>query len=130
MAKAAAGAAAPASITGTATFVTGSRGVTLNVMVSGCTNDKTYPIHIHTGSSCESLMSQQGHWDMMRGEGIPNIVCGNKQGSTMVVRDAMDPATAWSVGDGSATDVVGHVLVVHDADEPTWRIACGPIVKN
>jgi hypothetical protein len=67
---------------------------------------------------------------MTRGEGIPNIKCGGRAGASMVARAYTDTTTAWSVGDGSATDVVGHVVVVHDADDPTQRIACGAVVKN
>jgi hypothetical protein len=121
---------APASITGTATFSSSSSGVNLTVMVSGCNSGKEYPMHIHTGTSCESVASQMGHWDMTRGEGIPSIKCGGKQGATMTMRTTADMATAWSVGDGSATDVIGHVVVIHDADDPTQRIACGQILKN
>jgi Cu/Zn superoxide dismutase len=124
------GAQAPASISGTATFASNANGVNLTVMVSGCQSGKEYPIHVHQGGSCESAMAQGGHWDMTRGEGIPNIVCGGRAGATMVSRPKTDMTTAWSVGDGSATDVVGHVVVIHDADDPMKRIACGVIAKN
>lgn len=125
----AAGEAAPAVLRGTATFVSGSSGVKLTVMVSGCTDGKSYPIHVHQGTSCESVMAQGPHWDMTRGEGIPNITCGNGQGATTHTRSGDDAMTAWTVGDGGATDVVGHVVVIHDADTSAWRIACGPIMK-
>jgi Cu/Zn superoxide dismutase len=124
------GAQAPASITGSASFASNASGVNLTVMVSGCQSGKQYPIHVHQGMSCESAMAQGGHWDMTRGEGIPNIACGGRMGATMVSRPKTDATTAWSVGDGSATDVIGHVVVIHDADDPTQRIACGVIVKN
>lgn len=126
----AAGAEAPVSISGTANFSSGADGVTLTVMVSGCADGKQYPIHIHQGTSCESAEAQGPHWDMTRGENIPNVMCGGGQGVTMHTRAGSDPTTAWSVGDGSATDVVGHVIVIHDADIPSWRIACGVIAKN
>ena len=129
-ASGAGGAQAPASITGSASFSSNATGVNLSVMVSGCQSGKEYPIHVHQGMSCESAMAQGGHWDMTRGEGIPNIVCGGRMGATQVMRAKTDAATAWSVGDGSATDVIGHVVVIHDADEPTQRIACGVITKN
>jgi Cu/Zn superoxide dismutase len=124
------GAQAPASISGSASFASNASGVNLTVMVSGCQSGKEYPIHVHQGMSCESAMAQGGHWDMTRGEGIPNIVCGGRSGATTASRPNTDATTAWSVGDGSATDVIGHVVVIHDADDPTQRIACGVIVKN
>jgi hypothetical protein len=124
------GADAPASITGTASFSSSSSGVSLMLMVSGCQMGKEYPIHIHQGSSCESEMAQGPHWDMTRGEGIPGIRCGMRQGATAVVRPNTDPATAWTIGDGSPTDVIGHVIVIHDADNPMQRIACGAIVMR
>jgi len=30
----------------------------------------------------------------------------------------------------SASDVIGHVVVIHDADDPTKRIACGKVSKQ
>jgi hypothetical protein len=75
-------------------------------------------------------MTQGGHWDMTRGEGIPNIKCGGRQGATTLMRAKTDATTAWSVGDMSATDVVGRTVVIHDADDPMIRIACGVIAKN
>jgi Cu/Zn superoxide dismutase len=130
-ARAGAGAVeAPASIMGSASFVSNPNGVSMTVMVSGCQSGKEYPIHLHQGSSCESDMTQGGHWDMTRGEGIPNIRCGGRQGATMVMRAKTDASTAWSIGDASASDVVGHTVVIHDADDPTLRIACGVIAKN
>jgi hypothetical protein len=38
------------------------------------------------------------------------------------------PLMAWTVGDGRATDVVGHVLVIHGPyNDRTLRAACGVI---
>lgn len=125
-----AGNEAPANIMGSANFASNANGVNLTVMVSGCQSGKEYPIHLHQGSSCESAMTQGGHWDMTRGEGIPNIKCGGRQGATTVMRAKTDATTTWSVGDMSATDVVGRTVVIHDADDPTVRIACGVIAKN
>jgi hypothetical protein len=121
---------APANIMGSANFASNANGVNLTVMVSGCQSGKEYPIHLHQGSSCESAMTQGGHWDMTRGEGIPNIKCGGRQGATTLMRAKTDATTAWSVGDMSATDVVGRTVVIHDADDPMIRIACGVIAKN
>jgi Cu/Zn superoxide dismutase len=121
---------APANIMGSANFASNSKGVNLSVMISGCQSGKKYPIHIHQGSSCESAMTQGGHWDMMRGEGIPDITCGGRAGATTLMRPNTDASLAWTVGDGSATDLVGRTVVIHDADNPMQRIACGVIAKN
>ena len=119
-----------AKITGTATFITTSAGVDLAVMVTGCDAGKSYPIHIHEGMSCDSDMAQGAHWGPARGEGIPDVSCGTGGiGSTMVSRAKSDPMLAWSLGDVSDSDVIGHVVVIHDADEKTRRIACGKVTK-
>lgn len=69
----------------------------------------------------------RGHRDMTRGEGIPMITCNGTTGTVTYNRAATDPTLKWSVGDGSATDVIGHLIVVHDPNVPMTRIACGTI---
>jgi hypothetical protein len=104
--------------------------VDLNVMVTGCVAGKSYPIHIHEGTSCDNAMTQKGHWGPMRGEMIPNIMCGTGSvGSTSTGRDMSNPELTWSLGDMTESDVIGHVLVIHDADDPNVRIACGKVTK-
>jgi Cu/Zn superoxide dismutase len=123
--------AIPTNLNGTATFNTTSSGVDLSVMVTGCIAGKSYPIHIHEGMSCESTMAQGAHWGPTRGEGIPDIVCGTGGvGSTMVSRAKTDPMLEWSLGDMRPSDVIGHVIVIHDADEKTLRLACGKVTAK
>jgi hypothetical protein len=120
------------SVTGTGMFQQGAPdtaadSVTVTITLDGCFPGKQYPVHIHTGSACTDTTTQGGHWDMTRGEGIPNILCSTTSGSVTYNRAATDPTLKWSVGDGSATDVIGHTIVVHDPDNSMVRIACGVI---
>ncbi|HUS28931.1 MAG TPA: superoxide dismutase family protein [Kofleriaceae bacterium] len=120
------------TVTGTGMFQQGAvdtaaDSVTVTINLTGCVAGKAYPVHIHTGAACTDTTAQGGHWDMTRGEGIPNISCSGTSGSTVYNRAATDATLKWSVGDGSATDVIGHTIVVHDPDMPMTRIACGTI---
>lgn len=115
------------TVTGAATFSQSGTDVTLQLTLDACSAGKAYPVHIHQGTSCADATAQGGHWDMTRGEGIPNVSCSGTTGTTTHTRVATPPETAWSIGGDATTDVVGHVIVVHDADTPTTRIACGVI---
>jgi len=123
---------AGATVTGTGTFVQGAPdtaadSVTLTLTINGCVDTKVYGAHIHQGSACTDNTTQGGHWDTTRGEGIPSITCSGTTGTTTINRAATDATIAWSVGGAAATDVIGHVIVVHDPDTATTRIACGVI---
>src|SRR5262245_40829257 len=120
------------TVTGTGMFVQGApdtaaNSVTLTLTLNGCATGKVYPAHIHTGSACTDTMTQGGHWDMTRGEGIPMITCAGTTGMVTYTRTATDPTLAWSVGGDATTNVIGHIIVVHDPDAPMLRIGCGPI---
>src|SRR5258706_11678586 len=113
------------TVTATGTFTQSGTDVLLSVTLSGCVAGKTYNTHIHQGSDCTDTMTQGGHWDMTRGEGIPAIMCTGTTGTTFTTRSATPDVTAWSVGGNATTNVIGHVLVVHDPDMATTRIGCG-----
>jgi len=115
------------TMTGTATFTQDGTDVSLTLTLTGCTDGKQYPVHIHQGTSCADATAQGGHWDTARGEGIPNIPCAGTTGTVSHTRVPTPPETAWTIGGEATSDVVGHVIVVHDADMPSTRIACGAI---
>jgi Cu/Zn superoxide dismutase len=111
---------------GTVTFTNLGPSVEISIAITSCQHGKSYPIHIHTGTSCADEMSQGGHWDPPRGEGIPAIDCVNAIGMVLTQRDATD-AKPWTVGPPAESNVIGHVMVLHDPDDPTKRIACGEL---
>jgi len=123
---------------GTATFTQTGSDVKVDVMLTaGCPMGGA-PVHIHQGTSCADAMTQGGHWDTTppapgRGEGIPNIMCMGATGTTTATRTPTDPALAWTVGGPMTTNVVGHVIVVHqpstDGGTPP-RIGCGVITMQ
>jgi hypothetical protein len=161
------GSSAAGPITGTAVFTATATGVDVMITINGCVDTKSYPVHIHEGSSCADVASQGPHWGaaaaatagsggsgggaagsagsagasgtagsggaagapamLLRGEGIPEIACKGTTGTTMLSRANTDPKLAWSVGGDTTTNVVGHVVVVHDPVAKTPRIACGKI---
>ncbi len=121
-----AGSRAIPGVMGTATFTNLGPTVELSVAVTACTSGKNYPIHIHEGSDCADAMTQGAHWDPPRGEGIPDVPCMNAIGTFVYNREIGD-AKPWSVGAPAESNVVGHVVVIHDPDDPMKRIACGKI---
>lgn len=117
------------TVTGSVTFTQIGTDVTAVVSLSNCP-DGPHGVHIHQGTSCADPMMQGGHWDMTRGEGIPDVMCSGGTGTTMVTRGAADPTLAWSIGGNPVTNVVGHVFVVHNPGDPAPRIGCGQIVAQ
>ncbi|MEY4581149.1 MAG: Copper/zinc superoxide dismutase [Pseudomonadota bacterium] len=117
--------AASSGVSGSAKFSAKANAVSVTVDIAGCTAGKAYPVHIHTGTSCDTPETQMGHWDMTRGEGIPSIPCVGTTGTVTYERVDTDPTLAWTIG-GAANNIVGHVVVVHDPDNT--RLACGKIL--
>jgi Cu/Zn superoxide dismutase len=120
-------------VTGTATFTKAS-GTDVKVVVAlkDCEAGKSYPVHIHEGTSCADAMSQGDHWGPQRGEGIPNVVCSGTTGMSETTRPATPTNLAWTIGGDAMTNVVGHAFVVHQPDVMTMppRIACGVIMQK
>lgn len=120
-------------VTGTATFTkaTGTD-VKVEVALKDCEAGKSYPVHIHEGTSCADAMAQGDHWGPARGEGIPNVTCSGTMGTSTTTRPATPTNTAWTIGGDMATNVVGHAFVVHAPDVPMMppRIACGVIMQK
>lgn len=113
------------TVTGTATFLQNDKEVSVVVALNNCP-DGAHGVHIHQGTICADVDAQGGHWDMTRGEGIPDVMCSEGRGTSMTMR-AMDDPRAWTIGGPAETNLVGHVFVVHDSTAPKTRVGCGPI---
>ena len=61
---------------------------------------------------------------MYRGEGIPDIKCTGTTGVSSTTRNASDKRLLWTIGTMDESDLLGHVVVIHDGAD---RIACGKI---
>jgi hypothetical protein len=122
------------TVTGTATFVKAAgTDVTVTVALANCVAGKSYPVHIHEGTSCADATAQGEHWGPARGEGIPSVMCTGTTGSSTLTRPATPTNLAWTIGGTDAmTNVVGHAFVVHAPDVPMMppRISCGVITQK
>jgi Cu/Zn superoxide dismutase len=117
------------TVAGTVTFMQVGADVSITVALSNCP-DGPHGVHIHQGTSCADAMAQGDHWDMVRGEGIPDVVCTGGMGTSSTTRTPVDPVKAWTVGGAPATDVIGHAFVVHNPGMPAPRIGCGVIAAK
>jgi hypothetical protein len=111
------------TVNGSAMFTQSGMDVALVITLAECM-DGIYPVHIHDGTSCTDAASQGEHWEGMRGEGIPAIVCDGGNGIQTHARMAGVAETKWSIATSAADDVIGKVVVVHGASAP---VACGVI---
>ena len=116
-------------VTGSVVFSRTTNGVTVGIALAMCADGKTYPIHIHAGTTCESMESTMGHWDPPRGENIPDITCMGSTANVSYTRTS-DDAKPWTIGPPMESNIVGHVVVLHDPDDPSQKIACGPILMQ
>jgi Cu/Zn superoxide dismutase len=124
------------TLSGMADFASTAAGVTLQLTVQNCPPGD-HPFHIHQGTSCTDMTTQGAHWDgdgtpemPTRGETIPPITCGaDMTGTTPVyTRPATSPANMlWTIGGDAATNVKGHVIVIHMSSTDKARLACGVI---
>jgi Cu/Zn superoxide dismutase len=117
------------TVTGTVSFMQVGSDVKLTVALANCP-DGPHGVHIHQGTSCADAMAQGDHWDMTRGEGIPDVMCTGGTGMSTVTRTPVDPTTAWTIGGAATTNVVGHAFVVHNPGMPAPRIGCGVIAAK
>ncbi len=117
-------------ISGKVTFVEVAGGVQVTYMVEGCPAGK-HLTHIHAGGSCATTQSQGVHWDGKRGDGIGGdelLTCGaDGKGMLVYTRPTTPPPTKWSIGDGSKSDVIGHVVIIHGGMNSGMRHSCGAI---
>jgi Cu/Zn superoxide dismutase len=118
------------TVTGTASFTQTGSDVSVTVTLNNCP-DGPHGVHIHQGTSCADEAMQGAHWDMTRGEMIPDITCTAGTGTVTYVRSAaVSPAIAWSIGGDPVTNMLGHAFVVHSPGMPAPRIGCGIIGAN
>jgi hypothetical protein len=117
-------------IAGIGTFTETAAGVDLVINVMGCVLGKTYPVYIQAGTDCSTDTLLGPHWDSPRGEGIAMIACTGTTGlgRTFYTRANRDKKP-WTVGNPSASDVLGHALVVYDPST-MQPAACGQIVRG
>src|SRR5256885_1071558 len=104
-------AAATEKVTGTATFTQSGTSVNLMIDLKGCGDGEMHPVHIHQGTSCDTVATQMGHWDTPmggaansgRGEGIPAVMCTKGTGSGMHTRTGDNATQTWGVGASTTT---------------------------
>jgi hypothetical protein len=90
--------------------------------------DTGYPVSVYQAASCDDVTVLGAQWD--RGGGIANINCA-PNGDGFVVHTVADSGSGtWTIGGDAQSNVIGHVIVVHqngvpDAPPP---VACGVIV--
>ena len=127
---------APGTITGTAVFTNVASGVQVVVTLANCPAG-AHPIHIHEGTSCTSMTTQGMHWGGTGGPGEnigPNggeITCTAAMTGTLTYTRPITPtATAWTIGSPSASNVIGHAMIVHSSTNANDRHACGVIQAN
>jgi Cu/Zn superoxide dismutase len=122
------------TVKGTATFTQMGTDTLLVVNLTDCP-EGVHPLHIHAGTGCGSTNEQGSHWDVPRGEMIGGnslITCNaDKTGTLTYTRSGAMANLKWTVGDGSATDPIGHPFVIHDVGAAaTNRVGCGLIVAK
>ncbi len=133
------------SVTGTGTFAEKDNKVTLTLDIAGATPGK-HGAHIHETGDCSApnASSAGGHWNpATKTHGTPDPAHHlGDLGNIDVGADGKGKLTLsreWTVGDGSATDVVGKALVIHASEDDLMtdpagnsgdRQACGVIGKK
>ncbi len=134
------------STTGTASFTEDGDQVTLKLEVSGATPGK-HGAHIHQTGDCSApdASSAGGHWNpdsKTHGPADAEHHLGDL-GNIEVGQDGKGTLTlskkAWTIGDGTATDVVGKAVIIHAGEDDLvtdpagnsgGRVACGVITQK
>jgi len=119
------------AVAGHADFRGTTEGVDLQIELQTCTGEAAYLLAILEASDCSIASLQAAEWQQGRAQDLPVLACpgtGVGQAATGYSRPSAKEG-AWTVGDGSASDVVGRVLVVRGAHE-TAPAACGVIRRG
>lgn len=115
----------------TANWRTTSEGVDLDLTLTGCVAGVPYAFSILDArgkGGCAQVASSEMASDL--GQGLPQLHCFGAGGraATGYSRSAAGKAP-WTIGGGSAADLVGQVLVVRDG--PLGKLlACGAITRS
>ena len=132
--------------TGKVTFTQHGGTITMKVVVSGLTPG-AHAIHLHDKGDCSApdAVSAGGHWNPSSEDhgkwghapfhhgDIGNLVADAKGKAKLTVESHL-----WTLGDGNASDVLGHSVIVHAKEDdfttqPTGnaggRVACGVIQR-
>jgi hypothetical protein len=112
-------------VMGEAHFAATRNGVDLTLRITGCAL-VAYPAIIHEGSECTDSALIGAEWDAPRGAGAYAACSGSGLGTAFYSRPSSD-MKPWTIGDSTTSDIVDHVLVVHDPNT-MQPLACGPIV--
>jgi hypothetical protein len=116
----------PAPLQGVALFRATQVGVDLEVTISGCSGLSPNPIEILEAGDCSQASLQAPLWKNGRGAGIATACAGF--GPLRYARRGGHP-DSWTIGGSRDSDVVGHVLVVHD-EQSGQPLACGVIARG
>ncbi len=141
--------ASGSSLMGEATFEETSDGVKMTLKVQGATPG-THAVHLHESGDCSApdATSAGPHWNPMNkahgkrmendGEfhagDIANLEVGDDGTGTLEIT-----AKDWTIGTGTASDVVGKAVIIHaDPDDfvsqPSGnagsRVGCGVVTKD
>ena len=117
-------------VTATAVWRTTSKGVDLEVTTLNCAQGVSNPLEVLDAADCSPASLQAAKpLPGNRGRGIPSVNCiaGGVRRAQMAYSRGAKRQDAWTIGDGSATDLVGRVFVLRD---PNGTIhSCGKIVR-
>ena len=115
-------------VVGQAQFRQTSEGVNLEIELRSCTGETSYSLAILEAQDCSSASLRAADWGGGRGVGLPVLLCpgtGVAQAATGYAR-ANNTKGAWTIGDGSASDMLGRAFVVRAETTP---VACGVITR-
>ena len=118
-------------IAGQATLHVAPTSLDIRGTVQGCEPFlKGYPLRIHSGTSCHDPKALGPEWGPADAGAEALVYCNGTSGtgSTYYSRLDTDPRS-WTLGGPPSTNVLGHVLVIHDpvSDAP---LACGEIPSS